>query len=399
METKRFNAIWVLLLDLYIVMLFLGQHQFNTLMRVIYAVLVIGVLLFNIVYLSCLNLLTKRLLLLILYSFISCIWAANASTAFTASISMAQCALISVSIYVLVDDKDKIRTFLWCIVIAMVVFDIYVISTVGLSSLAEMSQQGIRPDMTEDIGINANSVGYLNAMVMPLLLYLCAHGGKKIFLLLEVLFGACVVFSASRTAVFMLLLGIILYALLIQQNKKIIRTSFGIAVVLIVVYFLASQGYLDTIFDRFGQAKTSIKYFFTQDSKVSGDGNIRMRLIRAGLEFWTENPIFGHGAGQFNALAKERMGVAYSSHNAYTQALVSFGVLGLFLWQGMYITAIKRLWKKRTNLDTILVILIVVWLFGDIFSHSMNDKMSYVLIGLCYAQVNIKNKDQGKDVL
>lgn len=391
MVINRNNSKLIGLLYIYVTFLFLGQYQFNSLMRIIYAVLVLGVLLFNYKHLSRLDAFTARLALLLTYALVSCLWAGDASLAFSGFISMAQCTLITISVYVLCNSENKIEKLLWCIVIAMVLFDIYIITTVGFRELATMAQQGVRADMTVEAGINANSVGYMSALVMPLLFYLCMHNGKKIYLILELLFGASVIFSASRTAVIMLLLGFSLYALLIQRSKKMLGIIAGAAVVLIVLSILATQEYLDTIFDRFGEAQESIRIFFTQDNRIYGEGNIRLRLIKGGMVLWARNPVFGYGLNQFGRLIQPIIGFAYSPHNTYTQALVSFGIFGLILWQGLYFIAIKKLWKNRTNLDVMLIILVVMWLFGDIFGHSMNDKTSFVLIGLCYARIFTKN--------
>lgn len=397
MVINRNNSKLVWLLYVYVIFLFLGQYQFNSLMRIIYAVLVLGVLFFNYRYLSRLDTFTVRLALLLVYALVSCLWADDTSLAFGGFISMAQCTLITISVYVLCNSENKIQKLLWCIVIAMVLFDIYIITTVGFQELAAMAQQGVRADMTVEAGINANNVGYMSALVMPLLFYLCMHNGKKIYLVLELLFGASVIFSASRTAVVMLLLGFSLYALLLQRSKKMLGIVAGIVTVLIILSILATQGYLDTIFDRFGEAQESIKVFFTQDSRIYGDGNIRLRLIKGGLVLWMHNPIWGYGLNQFGRLIQPIIGFAYAPHNTYTQALVSFGIFGLILWQGLYFIAIKKLWRNRSNLDVMLIIMVVMWLFGDLFGHSMNDKTSFILIGLCYAR--ILSKKNTKEVI
>ena len=392
------NSKWVVVLYLYIAFMLLGQYQFNTVMRIFYAVLVLGVLVLYFRRLFRLDGFTSRLVLLIIYAFVSCFWASDIPLAFKGFISLSQCTLIAVSVYFLCDSENRIRNLLWCFVISVILFDFYVITTVGLRELAEMSQLGVRANMSDEAGINANSVGYMNALAIPLLLYLCNQKGKRVFLVLEVLFAASVIFSASRTAVMMLGVGFLLYAILIQRSKKMIGIVAGVALALVVISILASQGLLDTIFDRFGDARESVALFFNQGRSVSGEGDIRLRLIKGGLILWTRRPLFGYGLNQFSKLIQPMIGEALAPHNTYTQALVSFGIFGLFLWQGLYISALRKLWKKRTNMDIMLVILVIMWLVGDIFGHSMNNKTSFVLIGLCYARVLIKQNYNEKEM-
>jgi len=391
--TRETSSKWVVVLYLYISFMLLGQYQFNTFMRIFYAVLVVGVLFLYSKRLFRRSAFTSRFALLLGYALVSCLWAEDIPLAFKGFISLSQCTLIAVSVYVLCDNEDRIRNLLWCVVISVILFDFYIILTVGLRELAAMSRLGIRANMSDEAGINANSVGYMSALAMPLLFYLCNRKGKRVFLVFEFLFAASIIFSASRTAVLMLGLGFLLYAVLIQRSKKMIGIVAGIAVTLLVLSLLTSQGLLDTIFDRFGDARESIALFFNQGRSVSGEGDIRLRLIKGGLILWTRNPVFGYGLNQFNRLIQPLIGESLAPHNTYTQALVSFGIFGLFLWQGLYFYAIKKLWSKRTNLDILLVILVVMWLFGDIFGHSMNNKTSFVLIGLCYARVLEKQKN------
>ena len=101
MVINRNNSKLVWLLYVYVIFLFLGQYQFNSLMRIIYAVLVLGVLFFNYRYLSRLDTFTVRLALLLVYALVSCLWADDTSLAFGGFISMAQCTSITISVYVL----------------------------------------------------------------------------------------------------------------------------------------------------------------------------------------------------------------------------------------------------------------------------------------------------------
>jgi len=72
---------------------------------------------------------------------------------------------------------------------------------------------------------------------------------------------------------------------------------------------------------------------------------------RETLELFSDNMLFGAGAGNFPAyklmIDHQYQNIWYSSHNVYLQLLAEFGLVGVVLWAAMVILFIKGLDKKR----------------------------------------------------
>ena len=64
------------------------------------------------------------------------------------------------------------------------------------------------------------------------------------------------------------------------------------------------------------------------EDRVGSSVYIREKMVSVGLQLWAQQPIIGHGAGQFSSLSGFR---AYA-HNNYVELLANDGIIGLVLY-------------------------------------------------------------------
>ncbi len=379
-------------------MLFLvGTHIFNTFMQGLFVVL----------FLLSLWLLTyKRLPVkgyignmgaFILFSLLSTIWASNRDNAIISNITLINCAVLGLCIYVNCDSREKLIKLLACYSIGVLLLDIYCYSVLGFSGLMQLGGQSLRLGVETGTDLNSNYIGNINALGTLIVLYLISIYKKKYLFLLPVIFVFFISLSASRSAFIVLAFGYILYTFLFNtDNKNTVRILIYIAVGIILIVIAYYMGLLDVILARFIRANETIAVFF-MESRKTDQANIRLRLIYEALILFTEKPVLGYGCGQFNSLMVPIFGFPYSPHNAFTQSMVSYGIFGLVFWQGMYIKIIQRLRKEKADsMAMIIVILILCWLMHDMFSHSLSDKTSYLLLAIGFAAINMLRKNVPK---
>lgn len=391
----RADSLSYFILEIYIVFFLVGTRIFNTVMQGLFIGLFLITLFLMLQKPIPLTGYIKNMGTFIVFAFLSTVWASDKSSALANNMTLLRCAILGLCIYVNCTSKDKITKLLACYALGVLVLDIYCFQTLGVSGLLRIGTQDLRLGEENVAELNANFIGNANAMGVIILLYFVSEYKKKILLILPAIYVLFIALSASRSAFLVLAFGFVLFALLMNnENKKMMRMPIYIAIGIVAFVIAYNLGLLDVVIDRFVKGNNSIRIFLSGDIR-SNEANIRLRLIFEALSLFIQRPVFGYGSGQFNGLMNSIFGFPYSPHNTYTQALVAYGVIGLFIWQGMYLRIINNLRRYRDdNVAMIIVVLISAWLLHDVFGHSMGDKTSYLLLALGYALINHKYREK-----
>ena len=384
-------------LEIYTVLYLVGSHIFNPIMQGLFIFLCFLTLLLLFkrpIQISGYN---KYMGLFILFAFVSTLWATDKASAMESNMTYLRCALWGFCIYIQANSKEKINRLLYCFLLGAIVLDAYCVIVLGINGILRLASQELRLGLESGTELNSNFIGSTNALATLIGVYLTISNKKKIVIFFPLICAAFVLLSASRGAVIVLAFCFILYALFTKGSNKRFRVPLYVGLCVIAVLIAYSFGLLDKVLDRFQVASKSINIFFSGD-RTSDASNIRLRLIFGGLSLFAKRPLFGYGSGQFNRLIYSIIGIAYSPHNAYTQSMVGYGVMGLVLWQGMYIRIMINTFKNRkTSLAMIVFILICAWLIQDMFAHSISNKTSYFLLAIGFSLIGVlKNENENR---
>jgi len=150
-----------------------------------------------------------------------------------------------------------------------------------------------------------------------------------------------IVTAGSRGGLASLVL-LVLFALVVIKSARLRGMLVGI-----ILVGTAGLAFLVTHRDSGTSILGLDRLFFAQD--VGDDP--RLKLWGRAIEKWSDHPVWGIGAGQFERFSGDVFRVAkstgfgYVTHNTYLYFLVAFGVIGLGLFLGMIGWIVIRLYS------------------------------------------------------
>lgn len=288
--------------------------------------------------------------------FASRFWAfsvSNATGLFSTVLYNVLC--FSCAAYLIWGDKRRIRLVMISMVVGSLLLEARVIATAGL--FAFLSSRS-----TEST--SANTVGMFTAFGAFISYGLYRESGKKqkvylVFVALDICFA---LLSASRKALMVIGLVLILLVLLGKSEGAMLGKAGKFAVALLIVmaaFFMVMN--VPFLYELVGvRLEGMINGFFGVGSTVDASTKTRMSLVEYGMAWFADNPIHGYGADNFRALmAVYHPGqTAYYAHNNYVELIVSYGVIGLALYYVVYAQILIVGFKQRRNLSYSYLVLL-----------------------------------------
>ena len=182
---------------------------------------------------------------------------------------------------------------------------------------------------------NANSVGLISATAISISLTLFYYKKLRLFPFILTVISCfyCGLFAVSRTWAILVFLCFLLYFIFQRENKKM---GYLMLFVLIigVVFFLSQNGAILQVFEE----------RFLEDDIESAGG--RTGIFEDYNNYLFNNP-FNLLCGTSALLYKEVTGLSHSTHNGMQQILVSYGIIGFFIFMYAYVSQIKAYYVKR----------------------------------------------------
>lgn len=244
-----------------------------------------------------------------------------------------------------------------------------------------------------NIGIETgyNAVGFIAAMgaAFAILAYIFYHErGKKDkkWLLLFVVDSVIVILSMSRKAIMYYFVPIIVYY--VFSCKDFLKTIGRITIVILIVLF----GYIIVInipilYHYVGSGMESLfEYLLGVGGDLSASG--RTTRILYGLEWFANNPIFGHGVLNYNYLFSQvepNVDMVIADNN-FIDIMVNYGIVGLIAYYSIFIFVFINIAKNsKTFSKTQLFVmgLFAAILIGDIGSSSYLYLHSQLYLAIC----------------
>jgi O-antigen ligase len=248
------------------------------------------------------------------------------------------------------------------------------------------------------VEINANQVGLCLAFGALVALYYGIAEKRYSYLVLMPIFALSSLFSGSRKAIVLILIGGLLLTVL---TRKATLSSFlelcVLFLILLGIWMLAFKW--DPLYKVLGSRIETFLSFFNNEETTDGSTSIRFEMIRNGFNLVLQRPLFGHGMASF----KEISGYQFYSHNNYIEILVSWGFIGFVWYYGflavLFILGVKRFFSsQRTPLLILEIIILIVLVVDDIGRVRFYDEISHILFVLCYAVLLTQVPQEGYDL-
>ena len=244
----------------------------------------------------------------------------------------------------------------------------------------------------ETIGYNPNTIGLILSLTAILAYNLYLSDRKIIFFLVTVLLGGASLFTGSRKAFAILVVGIFLLSIITKSDKKQFIFSFVLGVLLLTIFVALILNW-EPLYQVIGIRIDSLVQGLLGGNTDSSTST-RFNMISVGIELFSQKPFFGYGLGNFKYFS----GYDVYSHNNYIELLVSFGLFGTVLFYSMHFYILQkgmRLLKNRgfANNSAILAsIIIAIILLMDLGMVSYYGEFSQLLISISYVSISDKKQ-------
>ena len=268
---------------------------------------------------SKLSLYTVWSLGLVLIAFISTTYAPDKNAAIRITVSIIQVAVFgNLVVPYFRDDKRNIQVFLYACMIGAVGLGIRLWFSAPFSQL-------IAGRLGGTIDINENQVGFFFAIAFLVAFYYGIVEKKVWFIPISFMFAVVSLFSGSKKAVIVILIGLFLLLLLTRKptvaSFSVLILFIGAGIGLLVLSFSWQPLYVVL------GSRIETMFGLLLGGSMDESTSIRWDMMQTGLAMFLENPLLGSGLGAF---AKSYVYQTYS-HNNYIEILVSLGLIG-FIW-------------------------------------------------------------------
>ncbi|MHB1330569.1 MAG: O-antigen ligase family protein [Minisyncoccota bacterium] len=194
-------------------------------------------------------------------------------------------------------------------------------------------------------------------------------------------------FTATRGAIFGLLGGLVIFALINVFNKENLKfRKWGIYFLIAIALFIS--GFYLMRNTQFVQSSPVLERFASISlSSLKTEG--RAFIWPMALEGIKEQPLLGWGQENFNyVFAEHYSGKMFRlepwfdrAHNIFLDWGIAAGVLGLISYLSLYVVLLIAIWKKDTSMSrvekSVLIGLIAAYFFNNFFVF--DNLVSYVL--------------------
>ncbi len=191
---------------------------------------------------------------------------------------------------------------------------------------------------------------------------------QKIILGTLILSQSIVIFlSGSRGAVFMLVIGVVVYLFSSFKGGQKLRINFLLPIGLILMVGMILFGSLD-----FGEASMGARLLGFFESNDTGG---RIELWKDSYAIFSDNPFIGVGSEGFIREMQLRFGENRDAHNLFLYLLTTGGIIGflLFLYFLLPITfkAINQVKVQAYSITLIILMYFVAFKSGGVLSYSL----------------------------
>jgi O-antigen ligase len=229
-------------------------------------------------------------------------------------------------------------------------------------------------------GINADGVGLLLVLTLPIAWYLLLHrrGVVRVAALVFVVVAPVgLLLTATRGA---FLAGMVALAIVPLTLPRQSVRSYVLGGVLLFLVTLS----LALVVPRYNwERMLSTSTELTEGGSMSG----RAKLWNSGSQAILERPLLGAGAGAYRmAIEPYFFTKVTSAHNVAIGLLVEDGIVGLTLFAAIFAACAWTAFRSPPPYGALFGVLLLTWMVGGMFINPEAMKLTWVLFGLVSAQ-------------
>lgn len=228
-------------------------------------------------------------------------------------------------------------------------------------------------------GFDPNDIGLTIAIGVPIAWYIGSFLKDKIvswaFCLYVPLAFIAIILTASRSAFICLMVSSIF--VILSFRRLSIVNKFAVLILVTISGFLIFK-YVPSY---------SWARIMTIGSQISaGDLGSRFNIWRGGLEAFSNDPLFGSGIGTFSIGVEKFIGVAISPHNLFLSIMVDLGIVGLFIFLAIVLSALVGIIEMDSLKRRMWIFVFATWLIGVMTLSWAHRKPTWFLISLVAVQ-------------
>lgn len=237
---------------------------------------------------------------------------------------------------------------------APIILEIRVVASHGLLVFAEArSVEGI---------MSPNSIGMYAAIAVVLGTFFLVTEKKYriVYALCIALNGAIVILSASRKAIFFMLIPLLLYYVFSQKKSlNLLRNAMMAALLACITYYGIMN--IPFVYDMVGYRIETMIYGLMGSGQTDGSTSLRLAMIQWGFEWFKSKPWIGYGINNYMNLLGT-MNTSYGTtgvyaHNNYIELLVDLGSIGASIYYFIYIKILVKALSMKKNIKPLQLIM------------------------------------------
>lgn len=279
----------------------------------------------------------------------------------------------------------RINIILKTLCFAPLILETRVIVSYGLLAFANTrSLDGI---------MSPNSIGMRAAIAVVLGTFFLVKQGKHKALYLPSIFLnlAIVILSASRKAIFFMIVPLLLHYVLCQNNSLKFWRNFTIVLLLIGLTYYGIMN-IPFVYDLVGYRIETMINGILGLGKTDGSTSLRLKMIKWGFKWFKRKPWFGYGLNNYKSLLG-RMNTSYGregvyAHNNYVEMLVNLGITGTAIYYFIYLKLFMKAVRARKRLNGLQQILVCIFgaiVLGEIGMVTYIELYVQIIIALTWA--------------
>lgn len=328
--------------------------------------------------------LDNYLIFLLIYSLISSLWSNDIYFSLKKCNTFFQLIILANVVYFVIDTQTKIYKFLHIILYSIFFMYIYTICIYGWNGFLLIANGEGR--LGTEIN-QANAFGlYCSFAVLIILYSFFIKNNKYIIILLPIPIIMGLLTGSKKVILLYLFIFLCIYLHKDREHllKKVVKILLIIfAFISIIIY----SGFAELLISRTANA------IYGEDMSTI----YRIEMIKIGLDLFKRNPIFGYGIESYNYYYSRYTGrEGIPAHNNYIQIAVSFGIIGLVCWYGIYYKFFKIycMYKENNELASLLFVILITLILNDLTTTCLLNKITYVILGMsfriCYCLNQVK---------
>ena len=291
----------------------------------------------------------------------SMIWSIYPSTTFTAFLTVGARGLTFISIISRVNTKELLIKLVKILFIVEFLNILYILSKVNISLLGS-KRIGTIINMDSDITWNSNTISAVLAECVSIAFFLLKKGDikkRKIAVFVTLFYSVIILLCGSRMGL-LLLIGVPLLWLLVSSNiRNIVFRVIGAIAIIIVAYLIIMN--IPALYNVLGRRVSALILGIL--GRGTGDQSMvgRSNLLRYGIEWISEKPIFGHGMYTYKDQLFTNIGISMYSHNSYIEILFGTGIIGIIIYYSLYLYLLfQSINYKYTNWSIVCSTIIII---------------------------------------